>query len=274
MRPDIIDLQAFYGSRQGQLVRRLVGRQIRLLVAGAARRPRPRARLCGAVPGPAGRGVGAGLRDHAAGAGRRGLAAAAAEPGRPRDGGRAAAARSQHRPRADGARAGIGRADPAPAARGLAGAGGRRPGDDRGAEPARPLVPERDDARSATASRSACRSSRRRCAACCSRRGRSATALYVPPSRSPLAAAHGGRLGAGRRPALGAAVRRRARDDRGQADLRPALRARQETPAQAGLCAGAADGRGGRAGRRPPGVRAAAATADGARTAPARSTGC
>jgi SAM-dependent methyltransferase len=31
MRPDIIDLQAFYGSRQGQLVRRLVGRQIRLL---------------------------------------------------------------------------------------------------------------------------------------------------------------------------------------------------------------------------------------------------
>jgi SAM-dependent methyltransferase len=31
MRPDIIDLQAFYGSRQGQLVRRLVGRQIRQL---------------------------------------------------------------------------------------------------------------------------------------------------------------------------------------------------------------------------------------------------
>ncbi len=31
MRPDIIDLQGFYGSRQGQLVRRLVGRQIRLL---------------------------------------------------------------------------------------------------------------------------------------------------------------------------------------------------------------------------------------------------
>jgi SAM-dependent methyltransferase len=31
MRPDIVDLQAFYGSRQGQLVRRLVGRQIRLL---------------------------------------------------------------------------------------------------------------------------------------------------------------------------------------------------------------------------------------------------
>ena len=31
MRPDMIDLQAFYGSRQGQLVRRLVGRQIRLL---------------------------------------------------------------------------------------------------------------------------------------------------------------------------------------------------------------------------------------------------
>jgi SAM-dependent methyltransferase len=31
MRPDIIDLQAFYGSRQGQLVRRLVGRQIRML---------------------------------------------------------------------------------------------------------------------------------------------------------------------------------------------------------------------------------------------------
>jgi SAM-dependent methyltransferase len=31
MRPDIIDLQAFYASRQGQLVRRLVGRQIRML---------------------------------------------------------------------------------------------------------------------------------------------------------------------------------------------------------------------------------------------------
>jgi SAM-dependent methyltransferase len=29
MRPDVLDLQAFYGSRQGQLVRRLVGRQIR-----------------------------------------------------------------------------------------------------------------------------------------------------------------------------------------------------------------------------------------------------
>jgi SAM-dependent methyltransferase len=29
MRPDVVDLQAFYGSRQGQLVRRLVGRQIR-----------------------------------------------------------------------------------------------------------------------------------------------------------------------------------------------------------------------------------------------------
>jgi SAM-dependent methyltransferase len=29
MRPEIIDLQAFYGSRQGQLARRLVGRQIR-----------------------------------------------------------------------------------------------------------------------------------------------------------------------------------------------------------------------------------------------------
>jgi SAM-dependent methyltransferase len=29
MRPDILDLQAFYGSRQGQLVRRLVGREIR-----------------------------------------------------------------------------------------------------------------------------------------------------------------------------------------------------------------------------------------------------
>jgi SAM-dependent methyltransferase len=31
MRPDIIDLQAFYGSRQGLLVRRLLGRQIRML---------------------------------------------------------------------------------------------------------------------------------------------------------------------------------------------------------------------------------------------------
>lgn len=31
MRPDVIDLQAFYGSRQGQLVRRLVGRQVRAL---------------------------------------------------------------------------------------------------------------------------------------------------------------------------------------------------------------------------------------------------
>jgi SAM-dependent methyltransferase len=31
MRPDVVELQAFYGSRQGQLVRRLVGRQIRLL---------------------------------------------------------------------------------------------------------------------------------------------------------------------------------------------------------------------------------------------------
>src|ERR687891_1082461 len=31
MRPDIIDLQAFYASRQGQLVRRLLGRQIRML---------------------------------------------------------------------------------------------------------------------------------------------------------------------------------------------------------------------------------------------------
>ena len=29
MRPDVIDLQAFYGSRQGQLVRRLIGRQVR-----------------------------------------------------------------------------------------------------------------------------------------------------------------------------------------------------------------------------------------------------
>lgn len=29
MRPDVVELQAFYGSRQGQLVRRLVGRQIR-----------------------------------------------------------------------------------------------------------------------------------------------------------------------------------------------------------------------------------------------------
>jgi SAM-dependent methyltransferase len=38
MRPDLLDLQAFYASRQGQLVRRLVGRQIRRLwpeVAGA-----------------------------------------------------------------------------------------------------------------------------------------------------------------------------------------------------------------------------------------------
>lgn len=31
MRPDVCDLQAFYASRQGQLVRRLVGRQIRSL---------------------------------------------------------------------------------------------------------------------------------------------------------------------------------------------------------------------------------------------------
>jgi SAM-dependent methyltransferase len=31
MRPDVVELQAFYGSRQGQLLRRLVGRQIRLL---------------------------------------------------------------------------------------------------------------------------------------------------------------------------------------------------------------------------------------------------
>jgi SAM-dependent methyltransferase len=31
MRPDVLDLQAFYASRQGQLVRRLVGRQIRSL---------------------------------------------------------------------------------------------------------------------------------------------------------------------------------------------------------------------------------------------------
>lgn len=31
MRPDVIDLQAFYQTRQGQLVRRLVGRQIRML---------------------------------------------------------------------------------------------------------------------------------------------------------------------------------------------------------------------------------------------------
>jgi SAM-dependent methyltransferase len=31
MRPDVVDLQAFYASRQGQLVRRLVGRQIRSL---------------------------------------------------------------------------------------------------------------------------------------------------------------------------------------------------------------------------------------------------
>jgi SAM-dependent methyltransferase len=31
MRPDVIDLQAFYGSRQGQLVRRLVGREIRAI---------------------------------------------------------------------------------------------------------------------------------------------------------------------------------------------------------------------------------------------------
>lgn len=38
MRPDVIDLQAFYASRQGQLVRRLLARQIRLLwpdLAGA-----------------------------------------------------------------------------------------------------------------------------------------------------------------------------------------------------------------------------------------------
>lgn len=38
MRPDVLDLQAFYASRQGQLVRRLVGRQIRSLwpdLAGA-----------------------------------------------------------------------------------------------------------------------------------------------------------------------------------------------------------------------------------------------
>jgi SAM-dependent methyltransferase len=31
MRPDVLDLQVFYNSRQGQLVRRLVGRQIRTL---------------------------------------------------------------------------------------------------------------------------------------------------------------------------------------------------------------------------------------------------
>jgi SAM-dependent methyltransferase len=31
MRPDVLDLQGFYNSRQGQLVRRLVGRQIRIL---------------------------------------------------------------------------------------------------------------------------------------------------------------------------------------------------------------------------------------------------
>ena len=31
MRPDVTDLQAFYGSRQGQLVRRLIGRQVRLM---------------------------------------------------------------------------------------------------------------------------------------------------------------------------------------------------------------------------------------------------
>jgi SAM-dependent methyltransferase len=38
MRPDIVDLQAFYGCRQGQLVRRLVGREIRSIwpdLAGA-----------------------------------------------------------------------------------------------------------------------------------------------------------------------------------------------------------------------------------------------
>src|SRR5919106_7057021 len=31
MRPDVLDLQAFYASRQGQLVRRLVVRQVRTL---------------------------------------------------------------------------------------------------------------------------------------------------------------------------------------------------------------------------------------------------
>jgi SAM-dependent methyltransferase len=36
MRPDVLDLQAFYASRQGQLVRRLVGRQIRTLWPGVS----------------------------------------------------------------------------------------------------------------------------------------------------------------------------------------------------------------------------------------------
>ena len=188
-------------------------------VAGAARRARPRAGLCGAVPGPARRGVGAGLRDHAAGQG-----AAAWPPKQPNQVALAmegelplpdrsidrvlmvhalelaeqvaALLREVWRVLVDGGQAMI----VVPNRRGLwclSEIDALRP---------RPAVQRR-------------RSSRRRCAACCSRpRRHRAGALRAAVALAP-AAAHRGRLGAGRA-ALGEAVLRRAADGGREADLR------------------------------------------------------
>ena len=148
MRPDVIDLQAFYGSRQGQLVRRLVGRQIRTLwpdLTGAARARRSATRC--PFLGPLGRGGRAGLRGHAAGPGR-------ACAGRRSAPNQVLLAAEDELPLADRSidrvlmvhALEVGRAVAAAAARGLAGAGRRRPGADRGAQPARAVVPQREHA--------------------------------------------------------------------------------------------------------------------------------
>ena len=246
MRPDVLDLQAFYASRQGQLVRRLVGRQIRRLwpkVCGA--------RILGigyATPflGP--------LLDDAervcvmmpAGPGGGALAGGRRQSYRARQRGRAAAGRPQHRSRAHGALPGVVRAGRTPAARGLAGPGGWRPGHDRRAQPTWSVVPEREHAvrlrravqRGPTQGRvaqHAVRTARK-----CDGAVRPAAALASGP-------AHRARLGKGG-PSVGAALRRRVVDGRREADLCRAARARGGQTPEARVCAGAAGPRGRRAG--------------------------
>ena len=94
MRPDVDDLQAFYGSRQGQLARRLIRRQIRRC-GRICRAPRARASATRRRSWPLAEDARAGVRVMPAGAGRRALAA-----GRPS---RAALAREDELPLADGA---------------------------------------------------------------------------------------------------------------------------------------------------------------------------
>ena len=249
MRPDVLDLQAFYGSRQGQLVRRLVGRQIRTIwpdlsglrllgmgytipfLVRSPRKPSGCASSC--------------RRARAGCPGRR--SGPISDPRRRR---RTADRRSQHRPRADGARAGIGGAVATAVARAVARAGRRRPGTDHGAQPPRPLVPQRDHAvRSWAAVQLGPAQGALRNNLFVPRE--TARALFVPPSRSRLflrTALVWERIGLRWAKHFSGVLLMAAEKQIYAAPVEPARQARSG----AGLSAGAAGARGGRAGSPPP----------------------